>query len=87
MKKHIDISLQGTFSTKRTYRFEVYREASNLRIKGYVQFTSPSEMWIATEGEEEVVDKFQDWCKRNFSSEEVVMRVVKPGNIMNYNEF
>lgn len=74
--------VQGVF-----FRAGTRNAAVELGISGQVKNLPDGSVWIAAEGEEEVMERFISWCRQGPPRARVDEISVKEGTVQGYEEF
>lgn len=69
------------------YRITAKRKAEELGIAGFVRNDLDGSVYIEAEGEEDVLQRFIDWCEQGSKSAAVKNLVVERCEPKNYAEF
>jgi len=83
---HYDIVVTGRIY-KVGYRFYALQRATQLGLKGFVQYQTSSSIRIEIEGEDEKVQSFLQWCKRGTSGAKVDDIQITQNDMKNYQTF
>lgn len=86
MVKHLNIQVfgrvQGVF-----FRHFTQKTAKNLRLTGFIINEPDGSVYIETEGEEALVDKFLKWCHHGPKWAKVDLVKSEEGKVKGYSDF
>lgn len=86
MLKHLNIrvygKVQGVF-----YRATAVELANTLGIKGFARNERDNSVYMEAEGENDVLEKFIEWCHKGSARAKVEQVVTEEGDMKNYVNF
>jgi acylphosphatase len=83
---HYNITIKGKVQGV-SFRKFTKRKADDLNIYGFVKNNSNGNVYIELEGEEDVVQKFLDWCHIGSPLSKVTSVEIERGKIKNFENF
>jgi acylphosphatase len=86
MKRHFDIFVSGKVQGV-YYRAYTLEEAKRLGLTGFVQNLPDGRVYIEVEGEEEVLEKFIQWCWKGSPLSKVTNVECIEGPLKGYTSF
>ena len=84
--KHFNIKLYGQVQMV-LFRHSAKEKAKELEVFGFVRNESDGTVYIEVEGEEYVLNKFLEWCKKGPVSARVQRVDLEEGMLQNFKEF
>jgi len=85
-QKHFDIKIIGQVQGI-GFRYGSAQKAQELKIAGFVRNEPDGSVYIEVEGEEEILEKFKQWCQSGPRWAKVERVEVKEGKIKKFGEF
>ena len=86
-KNHAEIILTGNFNIKNNLPFEVYRQAVEHHVSGYIKFLDHAKSEIVVEAESKDVETFIHWLIPFVKEAGVNMNLNWADSLVNYKEF
>jgi acylphosphatase len=86
MKRHFKITVKGQVQGV-FYRASTKQMAKLLAVNGFVRNEPNGDVYIEAEAEEELLQKFVDWCHHGPNRAEVVLVTLTEGQLNNFTGF
>ena len=86
-KNHAEIILTGNFKIKNNFPFEVYRQAVENNVNGYIKFQDTEKSEIVVEAESKAVEIFIQWLISFIQNRGIHVNIHWSDSILKYKEF
>jgi len=86
-KNHAEIILTGNFNMNSNIPFEVYRQAVENNVNGYIKFKENDKTEIVVEAESKDVEIFIQWLISFIQNRGIHVNIHWSDPILNYKEF